>query len=54
MKLRITHYSPASWHVTFDNPILNLLDPGMIDELRDLINKLENSQRIEGDRLRYC
>jgi enoyl-CoA hydratase/carnithine racemase len=46
-KLRITHQSPAYWRATFDNPPLNLLDPEVGSELRDLINQMENNKELK-------
>jgi enoyl-CoA hydratase/carnithine racemase len=47
MKLRITCHSPAYWRVTFDNPPLNLIDPDVLHELRDLINQFEDSNELK-------
>ena len=47
MKLRITHHSPAYWRATFDNPPLNLLDPEVAYELRDLIDQMETSKELK-------
>jgi enoyl-CoA hydratase/carnithine racemase len=47
MKLRITHHSPAYWRATFDNPPLNLLDPEVTYELRELINQMETSKELK-------
>lgn len=47
MKLRITHHSPAYWRATFDNPPLNLLDPEVGSELRELINQMETSKGLK-------
>jgi enoyl-CoA hydratase/carnithine racemase len=47
MKLRITHHSPAYWRATFDNPPLNLLDPEVGSELRELINQIETSKELK-------
>jgi len=46
MKLRITRHSPAYWRATFDNPPLNLLDPEVAYELRELINQMETSKEL--------
>jgi enoyl-CoA hydratase/carnithine racemase len=46
-KLRITRHTPAYWRVTFDNPPLNLLDPEVTYELRDLINQMEASKELK-------
>ncbi|MFY9873434.1 MAG: enoyl-CoA hydratase/isomerase family protein [Candidatus Nitrosopolaris sp.] len=46
-KLRITRLSPAYWRVTFDNPPLNLIDPDVLYELRDLINQLEAANELK-------
>jgi enoyl-CoA hydratase/carnithine racemase len=47
MKLRITRHSPAYWRATFDNPPLNLLDPEVTYELRDLINQMETANELK-------
>jgi enoyl-CoA hydratase/carnithine racemase len=47
MKLRITHHSPAYWRATFDNPPLNLLDPEVGFELRELIYQMETSKELK-------
>ena len=47
MKLRITHHSPAYWRVTFDNPSLNLMDPELTYELRDLIDQIETEKELK-------
>lgn len=47
MKLRVTHHTPAYWRVTFDNPPLNLLDPEVTYELRDLINQMEITNELK-------
>ena len=46
-KLRITRHSPAYWHVTCDNPPLNLVDPDVLHELRDLINEFEAPNELK-------
>jgi enoyl-CoA hydratase/carnithine racemase len=46
-KLRITRLSPAYWRVTFDNPPLNLMDPDVLHELRDLINQFEAADELK-------
>jgi enoyl-CoA hydratase/carnithine racemase len=46
-KLRITRHSPAYWRATFDNPPLNLLDPEVATELRELINQMETSKELK-------
>jgi enoyl-CoA hydratase/carnithine racemase len=46
-KLRITRQSPAYWRVTFDNPPLNLIDPDVLHELRDLINQFEAADELK-------
>jgi enoyl-CoA hydratase/carnithine racemase len=47
MKLRVTQHSPAYWRATFDNPPLNLLDPEVAYELRELINQMETSKELK-------
>jgi enoyl-CoA hydratase/carnithine racemase len=47
MKIRITHHSPAYWRATFDNPPLNLFDPEVGLELRELINQMETSKELK-------
>jgi len=46
-KLRITHHSAAYWRATFDNPPLNLLDPEVTYELRELIDQMETSKELK-------
>jgi len=46
-KLRITCCSPAYWKVTFDNPPLNLIDPDVLHELKELINQFEAAANNE-------
>jgi enoyl-CoA hydratase/carnithine racemase len=46
-KLRITQHSPSYWRVTFDNPPLNLLDPEVTYELRDLMNQMETTKELK-------
>ena len=46
-KLHITCHSPAYWRVTFDNPPLNLIDPDVLHELRDLINQFEAANELK-------
>ena len=46
-KLRITRHSPAYWRITFDNPPLNLMDPEIFHELRDLINQFEAANELK-------
>jgi len=45
--LRITHHSPAYWRATFDYPPLNLLDPEVTYELRELIDQMETSKELK-------
>ena len=47
MKLRITHQSPAYRQATFDNPPLNLLDPEVTYELRNLIDQIETEKELK-------
>jgi enoyl-CoA hydratase/carnithine racemase len=47
MKLRITHHSAAYWRVTIDNPPINMMDPELIDELRQLIADMEASKELK-------
>jgi enoyl-CoA hydratase/carnithine racemase len=47
MKPRITQHSPAYWRATFDNPPLNLMDPEVAYELRELINQMETTKELK-------
>jgi enoyl-CoA hydratase/carnithine racemase len=47
MKVRITQHSPAYWRATFDNPPLNLLDPEVASELRELVNQMEANKELK-------
>jgi enoyl-CoA hydratase/carnithine racemase len=45
-QIRLTRRTPAYWRVTIDNPSINVLDPEMVEQFREVIVALE----IEGSR----
>ena len=47
MRLHIKKHSPSYWRVTIDNPPLNLFDQEMCDELRLLVDNLENEEEVK-------
>ena len=47
MRLNIRQHSPSYWRVTINNPPLNLFDQEMCDELRTLIDNLENNEEVK-------
>src|SRR6187402_3491840 len=47
MRLFIKKHSPAYWRVTINNPPLNLFDQEMCDELRALIETLEQDEEVK-------
>ena len=47
MRLNIRQHSPSYWRVTISNPPLNLFDQEMCDELRTLIDNLENNEEVK-------
>src|SRR5258705_6288276 len=38
--------TPSLWRVTFDNPLINLIDPVMIVALHDLLAEIEQDNRV--------
>jgi enoyl-CoA hydratase/carnithine racemase len=46
-QLRTYRKSDAYWRVTFDNPPLNLLNPDTIEELHDMVGKIEDDTRLK-------
>src|SRR5260221_5191039 len=45
-KIRITRAPPAYWRVTFDNPPLNVMGPGMVKEFKEVIDALEADEHV--------
>src|SRR6266403_1496213 len=45
-QIRITRRTPACWRVTFDNPPLNVMGPGMVKEFQEVINALEADEHV--------
>src|SRR5260370_27724234 len=45
-QIRITRRTPAYWRVTFDNPPLNVMGPGMVKEFQEVINALEADEHV--------
>ncbi len=46
-QLKLDRILPSAWHVTFDNPPLNLLDPDTIDELEELMATIEADEELK-------
>lgn len=44
--LSVTQHSPQYWHVTFDNPPINLVDPVLIVALNELLTAIEQDTRV--------
>src|SRR6267143_3825722 len=45
-QIRIPRRTPAYWRVTFDNPPLNVMGPGMVKEFQEVINALEAEEHV--------
>ena len=45
-QINLTELSPAYWRAEFDNPPINLIDPDTIDELSNLIARLEHDMDV--------
>lgn len=46
-QLKLTAVSDALWRVAFDNPPVNVIGPGMIDELKQLLTELETNKTVK-------
>jgi enoyl-CoA hydratase/carnithine racemase len=46
-QLMIHHETPAIWRVTFNNPPINLVDHGTLQELHDLTTEIEASKDLK-------
>jgi enoyl-CoA hydratase/carnithine racemase len=42
----VARRSPAYWHVTIDNPPINVMGPEMVREFQELINALEADEHV--------
>ena len=45
-QIRVALRSPAYWHVTIDNPPINVMGPEMVREFQELINALEADEHV--------
>jgi len=45
-QIRVARRSPAYWHVTIDNPPINVMGPEMVREFQELINALEADEHV--------
>src|SRR6267143_3613527 len=45
-QIRITRRTPAYWRVTFDDPPLNVMGPGLVKEFQEVINALEAEEHV--------
>jgi len=46
-QLKLTAVSHVLWRVAFYNPPVNVIGPGMIDELKQLLTELETNQTVK-------
>src|SRR5262245_47218300 len=46
-QFHVSEVSPSYWRVTFDNGPVNLLDPNTIEELAELIGRIEQSPDLK-------
>ncbi|TCL68294.1 enoyl-CoA hydratase/isomerase family protein [Rhizobium sp. BK251] len=44
---QVTRHSPDFWHVTFDNPPLNLIGPATINDLNELAREMEADPELK-------
>jgi enoyl-CoA hydratase/carnithine racemase len=44
--VRVTEVTPGYWRVTFDNPPINLFDPGIFAALRLLLDRIETDENV--------
>src|SRR5580704_11027673 len=45
-QIRVARRSPAYWHVTIDNPPINVMGPEMIGQFQEVINALEADEDV--------
>src|SRR6202158_2381894 len=45
-QIRLTRRSPAYWHVTIDNPPINVMGPEMVRQFQEVINALEADEHV--------
>jgi enoyl-CoA hydratase/carnithine racemase len=45
-QIRIDRRSPAYWHVTFDNPPINVMGPEMVREFQGVIDAIEADENL--------
>jgi enoyl-CoA hydratase/carnithine racemase len=45
-QFHVTEVSPSYWRVTFDNGPVNLLDPDTLDQLGELVGRIETDPRL--------
>ncbi|MFD6285806.1 enoyl-CoA hydratase/isomerase family protein [Streptomyces sp. NPDC060205] len=46
-QLIVAQTSPALWRVTFDNPPVNVIGPGLMKDLKDLLTELESNDEAK-------
>lgn len=46
-KVRLTKQTPAYWRITLDNPPLNIIGPGEMRELADILDQLEADADVQ-------
>lgn len=46
-QIHLDRSSPACWRITFDNPPLNLLGPPFVLEFKEIMDAIENDERLK-------
>lgn len=46
-QIRVNHFLPAYWRVTFDNPPLNLMGPEFVLQFRDIMAAIETDKDLK-------
>ncbi|MBA2934583.1 enoyl-CoA hydratase/isomerase family protein [Sphingomonas sp. CGMCC 1.13654] len=46
-RISLSFPAPGYWHATFRNPPINLIDPDMIEEMFDLVGRLESDPDVK-------
>jgi enoyl-CoA hydratase/carnithine racemase len=47
VQIRVTQQTPAYWHVTIDNPPINVMGPEMVREFQETIAALESDPHVK-------
>lgn len=46
-QIRLTRASPALWHVTIDNPPINVMGPKFVSQFREIVTALETDDQVK-------